>query len=400
MLPPSSSARFRSLALAAVLLGSGACAFAQGKPMDDAELSDTWGQALLDLTNTTQGGFEFSRITLNADITMSSSLQRPGAGHQADGMSDIDITTLNFGRSDSTTRPAPSRSPTRISNGSTPAPPPRRPPGGGHAPGLRRHRGRRRPADEQRQRLAEPHHAGRRQVSGTGTQLTSLTGCRPARVALNPIGGVTAGNTDGASRDFFLSVLKTRRHLPDHQRRARRVGHRAGRLLAELDRSPGRAQHHRHRAAQHAQDRAVMRARRRSALPASQGDAARRVRGAAPRRDALAAGGPPPAHAAAPRHAMRALADDELAAVRGADGIAFNLNNFSLTSSLDQPADADLPVARRQLADAVRPRPVAQRRPRRVRRSVPAVAAPAHRACRTSSRSTSRSTPPATRSGR
>lgn len=34
---------------------------------------------------------------------------------------------------------------------------------------------------------------------------------------------------------------------------------------------------------------------------------------------------------------MRALQDDELAAVRGADGIAFNLNNFSLTSSLTNP---------------------------------------------------------------
>ena len=36
-------------------------------------------------------------------------------------------------------------------------------------------------------------------------------------------------------------------------------------------------------------------------------------------------------------HAMQALQDDELAAVRGADGIAFNLNNFSLTSSLANP---------------------------------------------------------------
>jgi len=34
---------------------------------------------------------------------------------------------------------------------------------------------------------------------------------------------------------------------------------------------------------------------------------------------------------------LRALADDELSGVRGADGIAFNLQNFSLTSSLDHP---------------------------------------------------------------
>ncbi len=42
------------------------------------------------------------------------------------------------------------------------------------------------------------------------------------------------------------------------------------------------------------------------------------------------------ADAPAPR-AMQPLQDDELAAVRGADGIAFNLSNFSLTSSLDNP---------------------------------------------------------------
>ena len=34
---------------------------------------------------------------------------------------------------------------------------------------------------------------------------------------------------------------------------------------------------------------------------------------------------------------MKPLGDDELAAVRGADGIAFNLSNFSLTSSADNP---------------------------------------------------------------
>ena len=56
---------------------------------------------------------------------------------------------------------------------------------------------------------------------------------------------------------------------------------------------------------------------------------------------ALAALAPAAARAAVPpqaaTHAMQALQDDELAAVRGADGIAFNLNNFSLTSSLTNP---------------------------------------------------------------
>ena len=45
----------------------------------------------------------------------------------------------------------------------------------------------------------------------------------------------------------------------------------------------------------------------------------------------------PVANAQAAAAAMRPLADDELAAVRGADGIAFNLSNFSLTSIPSNP---------------------------------------------------------------
>ena len=45
----------------------------------------------------------------------------------------------------------------------------------------------------------------------------------------------------------------------------------------------------------------------------------------------------PTARAQTTPPAMHALADDELAAVRGADGIAFNLSNFSLTSIPSNP---------------------------------------------------------------
>jgi hypothetical protein len=70
------------------------------KPLDDAELSGVYGQALLDLNNTTQGGYDFSRITLSADITMSSTLSGLVLGRHADGSTDIDISRLSFGRSD------------------------------------------------------------------------------------------------------------------------------------------------------------------------------------------------------------------------------------------------------------------------------------------------------------
>ena len=197
-------------ALAATLLFGSAAACAQGKPMDDAALSDTWGQALLDLTNTSQGGYDFSRITLNADIKMSSSLTGLVLGTHADGSSDINISTLNFGRSDlddahrtvaianpyfewvySGTAAAGDRQVVGMRVGF-----------GGIAGDV----GLMMNTDSGALKIDTP--AGT--LNGVGSQLTSLTGCGGAcTTALNQIGGVTAGNAvDGASRDFFLSILK------------------------------------------------------------------------------------------------------------------------------------------------------------------------------------------------
>ena len=195
-----------TLALATALLASAACARAQGKPMDDAALSDTWGQALLDLTNTTQGGYEFSRLTFNADIALSMNLNGLKLGTQANGVSDIDISTLRFGRSDAgdAARTVAITNPyfEWVYSGTAGA------------------------ADRQvvGMRLGFGGISGdvgllMNTVSGTlslnggalagsGAQLTSLSGSA-GTVALSAIGGVTAGDTNGASRDFFLSVLKT-----------------------------------------------------------------------------------------------------------------------------------------------------------------------------------------------
>lgn len=198
--------RLRSPLFAAALLAAAACAHAQDKPalkaMDDAELSATWGQALLDVTNTQQGNLDFSRITLNADITMSSSFSGLVFGLKPDGTSDINISTLNFGRSDST---AAART-VAITN-----------PyfewvySGADVVGMRF--GFNGIAGDVgllmnsvNGSLSVTTPSGT--VSGTGTQLTSLNGSAGS-VALNAIGGVTAGTTDGASRDFFLSVLKS-----------------------------------------------------------------------------------------------------------------------------------------------------------------------------------------------
>ena len=206
-----------SLAVAAhaTMLASALCAgsvHAQGKPalkpLDDAELSGVWGQALLDLTNTSQGGYDFSRITLNADITMSSSLSGLVLGTHADGTSDINISTLNFGRSDldDAHRTVAIANPyfEWVYSGSAAT-------GDRQVVGMRVGFG----------GIAGDVGLLMNTVSGSlsittpsgqatalGPQQTALTS--PAgTIALNQIGGVTAGTADGPSRDFFLSILKS-----------------------------------------------------------------------------------------------------------------------------------------------------------------------------------------------
>ena len=195
----------------ALVVGS---AQAQGKsplkPLDDAELSGVWGQALLDLVNTSQGGYDFSRLTLNADITMSTTLGGLKLGTHADGTSDIDITSLNFGRSDlgDTHRTVAITNPyfEWVYLGTAAA-------GDRQVVGMRvgfggiaGDVGLMMNSVSGSLSLATP--AG--QVRSLGSQSTTLTGCGGScNVAMNQIGGVTAGTTDGASRDFFLSILKS-----------------------------------------------------------------------------------------------------------------------------------------------------------------------------------------------
>ena len=183
----------------------------QLKPLDDAELSGVWGQALLDLTNTSLNGYDFSRLTLNADINLSASLSGLKLGTQASGTSDIDISTLNFGRSDAgdAKRTVAITDPyfEWVYSGSAAT-------GDRQVVGMRigfggisGDVGLLMNTVSGSLSLTTPNGT----VSGTGSQMTSLTnGSTGASVALNQIAGVTAGNaTDGASRDFFLSILKS-----------------------------------------------------------------------------------------------------------------------------------------------------------------------------------------------
>ena len=212
MIPHPARTAHATMLACALLVGS---AHAQDskprlKPLDDAELSGVWGQALLDLTNTSQGGYDFSRITLNADITMSSSLSGLALGTHADGTSDINISTLNFGRSDldDAHRTVAIGSPyfEWVYSGTAAG-------GDRQVVGMRvgfgtisGDVGLLMNSVSGALTLTTPQGP----MSSIGSQSTTLTGCSGAcTTALNQIGGVTAGNAiDGPSRDFFLSVLK------------------------------------------------------------------------------------------------------------------------------------------------------------------------------------------------
>ncbi|UTY56028.1 hypothetical protein [Massilia sp. erpn] len=91
-------------ALAAALFAAGA-AQAQLQAMSDEELSHTRGQGLIALSNTRLGGFDFTRIALDADVTLNANLRSMRLGDYRyaarEGMgADIDIAHLQFGRSD------------------------------------------------------------------------------------------------------------------------------------------------------------------------------------------------------------------------------------------------------------------------------------------------------------
>jgi len=94
--------------VAGLMLGVLVCGPAlAAEPLDDAALSDTWGQALLSLATTNYQGMDFTRLTLGADISLSANFNGLRLGEYAWSPrnatgADIDIGTLRFGRSDGT----------------------------------------------------------------------------------------------------------------------------------------------------------------------------------------------------------------------------------------------------------------------------------------------------------
>lgn len=206
-----------ALALAACSLLAAGSASAQMRALSDSEMSSVSGQGLFTVANSSFNGYDFTRIALDADVTLNANLANLRLGEYHYGPrngsgADLDISAFRFGRSDA-----------------------------GEAQRL--------------VQITNPYFefvyrntgmAGQREVIGMrlgfdgisgdiGMKIATLSGamridagamgaidtlkdlgggkrwdgtCAGCTLSLSQVGGVTAGDAAGPSRDFWISVLK------------------------------------------------------------------------------------------------------------------------------------------------------------------------------------------------
>jgi hypothetical protein len=213
-----SVARLAAPALAALGLLLPGYANAQMRAMSDTELSSVSGQGLFSVSNSSYSGFDFTRISLDADVTLNANLANLRLGEynyapRNGSGADLDISALRFGRSDA----GEAQRLVQISN----------------------------PYFEFVYRNTAT--AGQREIVGMrlgfdsiagdiGMKIATLSGalridagaagtidtlndpgggkrwdgsCAGCALSLSQVGAVTAGDANGPSRDFWISVLKT-----------------------------------------------------------------------------------------------------------------------------------------------------------------------------------------------
>lgn len=212
--------------LNALLLCAGVAAaqpaLAQLQAMNDDELSTMRGQGLITMNNSSLGGFDFTRIALDADVTLSANFRNMRLGEYTyaarNGLgADIDMPLLQFGRSDAGDA-------ARLVQISNP-----------YFEFVYRNAG------NSATREVVGMRFGFDSISGdVGLKLASLSGslrvaanapdgsgllldshtdtgggkrwdgsCSGSCLSLAQLGGVRAGDASGPSRDFWISVLKT-----------------------------------------------------------------------------------------------------------------------------------------------------------------------------------------------
>ncbi|MYN25879.1 hypothetical protein GTP69_05620 [Duganella sp. CY42W] len=217
----------RRLLLGVVLLCGMHAASAQMQPLSEDELSSIHGQGIVTMTNTSLGGYDFSKVALEADISLSANLRNMRLGEYTysprnGSGADLDISLMQFGRSDGTDAQ-------RLVQISNP-----------YFEFVYKN------AADGASREAIGMRFGFESISGDiGLQIKTLSGsmrvtgtaadgstlvldsrtdalggkrwdgsCSGSCLSLAQLGGVTAGDASGGSRDFWVSMLKTAVQFP------------------------------------------------------------------------------------------------------------------------------------------------------------------------------------------
>lgn len=196
-------------------------AHAQGKPIDDEALSEVWGQALFTLDNTSANGYDFSRITINADIKLNANLSGIRLGEYTNTLrngtgADIDISKLQLGTTGNTIKVTDPYIEFVYTNAADVS---KR-----EVVGMRLGFGgiqgdigllMNAVSGSLLINTASGAVDSRNDTLGgirwDGTTCSNATACQ---IALAQIGAITAGDTSGPSRDFFVSVLKSAVQFP------------------------------------------------------------------------------------------------------------------------------------------------------------------------------------------
>lgn len=221
------SAAFRACAvrLAACLLAlvCSSAAVAQMRPLSEPELAQVNAQGLFAVSNSSLNGFDFTRISLDADMNLNANLANLRLGEynyapRNGSGADLDITALQFGRSDG----GDAKRLVQISNP--------------YFEFVYRNSGTAGAREVVGMRLGFDSIAGdiglrigtlsgavkidagaagvidsANDVTGGGKRWDgNCSGC----AALSQVGAVTAGDANGPSRDFWISLLKTPVQFP------------------------------------------------------------------------------------------------------------------------------------------------------------------------------------------
>lgn len=91
----SNNRKKAALPLAVMMAVFAPHALAEGQQLGDDELGEVWGQAMFSVENRS-ADFDFTRITLNADIKLNANFSNIKAGGASLSDPSIDIGTLNF----------------------------------------------------------------------------------------------------------------------------------------------------------------------------------------------------------------------------------------------------------------------------------------------------------------